>query len=724
MQFLIPFTSRVMERGSDSVQQWRTNFSLNETSALRKCQLHITPLPSQTPFIHMQHSGHSPIIGCSNATNILLTPPPSSSPLTPQRRKYRATYKPLSPCSTFPLSPSSKSKSRTSYLKPCNPEKGSASNDRNDRTNNRPVTPRISTATVPLNAATQQASTIQSTISVTQQQPCAVQTSYYEPPPPPSKHITATPIFVAMKYPQAIVEDYEKYIEHLCSKVAELESTISIQAREIRSLRKNPIALSNVSNSSNLSISSNSKSSDSDKQINTNTNNNNFDTKTQEINEIQITTTTNNTAPKNITTFDKGKTGIFERLTKHAKVKIHRQNMEWSELQKIRNKEKRTGRARHGKIPRDQFINKDLNVVKYMHTDTNTKQHRATKRDPEFKANELSSVAALYNEMSQMAVANLTDAEGAHKRTKHKHRIFWLSDRHTHPLTTSSSDVCMVQENPQLLPLAFTNHLPQMLSYLECNDLENVGLVCQQLLLFSHHVHVVAYKAEYLMDRMEPLAKCWSIVIGNQNEHIEATELLVRATKPAQYVELRRVHKPSVILVDIIMTLGVLLCPKDNRWNTVHVDRNCIRKKSFGGKRDKRWDTKKRVMVGANWSHCQQLVLHVEQDGHMLPLLKRIQLFDPDKMSRKTIGVLRGVIKSGILKSKIAARGGTLAASVAKWIVGVTHHALALDRMKMLGGSHRIDFVRGGDIIEEAKWHEIMRRKMNDGVMRMFFGWQ
>ena len=76
-----------------------------------------------------------------------------------------------------------------------------------------------------------------------------------------------------------------------------------------------------------------------------------------------------------------------------------------------------------------------------------------------------------------------------------------------------------------------------------------------------------------------------------------------------------------------------------------------------------------------------------------------------------------------MLKPSIAQRGGTLASHVANWMVNVTRRALALDKMKLLGKTHRIDYLRGIDIIHEAKWHASVRRKLNDGDFRFIFGW-
>jgi len=435
-----------------------------------------------------------------------------------------------------------------------------------------------------------------------------------------------------------------------------------------------------------------------------------------------VTTTMDNMKNLNVntnanTTFDEGKTGVFRRLARHANAHTKRRNMEWEELQQVLKDDLSSGRAKHGKIPRELAVT--------VRRKKNAESKKDRNREREFSTRELFEVANIYNTMSQMAVANLTDAEGAHKRTAHKHRIFWLSGRHTHPLTTSSTDIAFVAA-PQPLSTALKLHLPQILSYVDSITLESVGLVSQQLLIFSHHVHVVAYRAEYVMNRMEPLARCWNIVVGNESEHIAANKILVNSIKPIQFLELRRVHKPPAVLVDVIMALGALLCPDEIPWKYCMVDRSVLRKKSFGGKVAKgviASHSTTRIMVGAQWTHCQQLVLHVERDGHLLPVMERMHRFNPETMGRRQLQIFRGIIKSGILRDSVAARGGSLASAVSQWIIGVTHRALFLDKMKMLGKKHRVDYQHGLDIIKEAKWHADVREKLNDGAFRMFFGW-
>tara|TARA_B110000211_G_C13992429_1_gene514623 strand:+ start:32 stop:1231 length:1200 start_codon:yes stop_codon:yes gene_type:complete len=398
--------------------------------------------------------------------------------------------------------------------------------------------------------------------------------------------------------------------------------------------------------------------------------------------------------------------------------------MHWSQLKKTLKHEADTKRARHGKIPRDQFTTKNPNMP-----DTTKQKQKllcatVNKRASEFTDHELSKVGAIYNELSQMAVATLTAAEGAHKRTNHKHRCFWLSQKHSHPLTTSSSDLCMVQSEPQQLPIVLTEkYFPQILSYLDQSTLENVGLVSQQLLIYSHHVHIIAFRAEQVMDSLTPLAKCWTVILSQEHKYREATSVLMQNVKNAQFIELRRVHKPSPVLVDIVMALGALISPNELPWKHVTADRSLLRRKNSNNTFFLQSSRQQRSLVGAKWSHCQQFVNHVEKDGHVVQLLTRMECFNPTTMTRRQLSVFRGILRTNVLKPSIAQRGGTLASHVAKWMVNVTRRALALDKMKLLGKTHRIDYQRGQNIIQEAKWHALVRSKLNDGDFRFIFGW-
>ena len=651
--------------------------SLEKAACIRKCQLRSMPLPSQTPINHVCHNGHSPSISPSLSANqnstysgaVILTPTStSSSPTTPTRQRRCPIYTPLSPCSTFNLNPS-KAVQRQRQVR----------------------------ASLPASTPTPSQASPETTTAPQYSQPPP------QPPPPtspsPTRHITTLPTVVSMKFSNEIIEEYVDTINSLRSTIEELQSTVAVQSREIRALRSTRDSRSPAESCviQDLELPS----------------------QTVLQHQRPKTANTAKTAEtrRSPSHFNKGKTGVFGRLSQHAKVFNQRRNMDWNELKLVLQDEALHG-IRHGKIPRDAFAQKKSSGPTKKNRGNNKKN--TTTCDSEFKFDELHGVADLYSEMSQMACATLTSAEGAHRRTKHQHQTFWLSNQHMHPLTSSSSDICMISSQPQLFPPALNAHCPQILAYVDRHTLESVGLVSQQMLIWSHHVHVTAYQAEYVLDRIEPLARCWTTVVGQVDEAEEATSLLLNSVRSGQFVGLRRVHKPSPVLVDIIMSLGALLCPCDLPWKFVQVDRSLLRKKNYGGSKE---ITKGRVMLGAEWSHCQQLVMHVEDDGHMLSLLKRMERFNPDSMTRRQLHVLRGVVRSGILNSVTAKRGGSLASAVAKWIIAVTHRALALDKMKMLGVSLRKDCKHAFAIIEEAQWHAQVRQKLNDGKFRMFFGW-
>ena len=112
-----------MEKESKTVQKWRreADYSKNEIAALRMCKLQISPFPSQIPLSHVAFEGKPPSINTptyphkqtlttptSNSTPVSFTSLLSTPPHTPTTNAshHSSCYQPLSPCSTFPLSPS------------------------------------------------------------------------------------------------------------------------------------------------------------------------------------------------------------------------------------------------------------------------------------------------------------------------------------------------------------------------------------------------------------------------------------------------------------------------------------------------------------------------------------------------------------------------------------------------------------------------------------------
>jgi hypothetical protein len=186
--------------------------------------------------------------------------------------------------------------------------------------------------------------------------------------------------------------------------------------------------------------------------------------------------------------------------------------------------------------------------------------------------------------------------------------------------------------------------------------------------------------------------------------------------KQNNFVELtRKKSPPNYVVMDIMLALGALIYPNEIPWKYVQVRRSVLRNRNISNGNGAK-------IVGATWSDTRKLI-NKTKNGRVQPLIKQIEHFDPTKMSRRCCKMFRGVIVSGVLKPSNAIKGGHLCEHLAKWMLDVSRHTLTLDKMKILGRSHRIDYQKGVDLIKEAKWHASIRRKLNDGKFRFIFGW-
>ena len=129
--------------------------------------------------------------------------------------------------------------------------------------------------------------------------------------------------------------------------------------------------------------------------------------------------------------------------------------------------------------------------------------------------------------------------------------------------------------------------------------------------------------------------------------------------------------------------------------------------------------------MGASWRDCQKLVQHVEEDGHILTLLQRMEKFDPDTMTLRTLSKFRNIWTLGVLTPENSARGGRLCLEIAKWIQDSVRRALARFDMMQMGRSVSVRraIINAKQCVNEAQWHAQIRQKMNDGWFIAFFGW-
>ena len=130
-------------------------------------------------------------------------------------------------------------------------------------------------------------------------------------------------------------------------------------------------------------------------------------------------------------------------------------------------------------------------------------------------------------------------------------------------------------------------------------------------------------------------------------------------------------------------------------------------------------------LVGATWRDCQKIVQHVEEDGHFLTLLQRMERFDPDTMTSRSLSTFRNIVKLGVLMPKHAGRGGKIGLEIAHWISDSVKRALARFSMMQMGrsGLVRDAVAKAKHCVLEAEWHTRLRQRLNDGWFIAFFGW-
>lgn len=537
-----------------------------------------------------------------------------------------------------------------------------------------------------------------------------------EPSHPRPSRVNALPQVVQMTFPSEMVSAYEETILCLEARIAELESTCARQRDEIKTLssRKQTFA---------VEAPAPSEPEEPQKMLTV------CDTRPEPESKSKRSSSVK---------FRRGKSGVFGRLWKHAKSVEARKSYAGNEAHIPRRSLARHLQEEQEKQKRGRGVNtRDQHPLQNGY---------AQETGAPFEGDELAAVAETYTELARMSTAVHEHVDPNIKPMVQARSTFWIYDRDSsgstdaylgsfqgvrrHPLTTDASDIYMCNRHGghhafgvQEFHPALEYFLPRILSFLGAPSLEMAGICCQQFLIDSHHVHTVAFRAQSLLPRLEPLARCYKIAIEDADLHLEASERIMMTIKPGSFMELRNLHKPSNILVDVMIALGVVLRYEEAPWKYVRVDPHVKRKKHFGGPLNPNDDTgKSRLkLLGANWTDCQRSVQHVEKDGHLLSMLQRMMRFKPDTMSSRQLQTIRTIIKTGMFTS--ASRGGPLAAAVASWIMDVTHRALAVDRMKRLGRRTRSYLASAEKLMGEARWHARIRRKLNDGYFSCFFGW-
>ncbi len=746
--------------------RFRSYFSPSELAAMRKCQLSVTPLSPEADTFGVHHRRHHGAVGgashallSSEATPEAVTAVAAvaaaaeaekaveaASPLQPDMRVHPGSpsagtvivtpthssfpqrqqlsqasfppssplqyYKPLSPCSTFPLRRPSRRQQAPSVSLPT--DKGAPAVPTTPATPTAPPRPTISTPT---------------------SSPPSVPDFNFPQEKP--RHVPALPVVIK----DVTCEKYAATIHLLRARIEELEATVDLQAAELEECRSllqltdagsaedeeitdaddtdtEPGSSSSSSASSSSSSSSPSSSTGNAPSAPTG----GPSTPPLVASDLAATpisglptsppsTSGSPTSGSSTTGFRSGKSGVFGRLWRHALVRSDRKNASADWLPS------RLAETLLPPPPRPLARSSMMAAVSTTRSSTHASKSSVPSKEVQqlytpafapFREEELPLVAQAFDGISRMAAF-------------------------VHPLVTDSPDLCMRDQSQQPVPLSpvltLDQHFPRILSYLGPNSLFSCGLVSRLYLLHSHSVKVVALRAAHLRPRLEPLARCWKIVDGETHVAPEATAmLLTKVQLRGKFVELRRVHKPTATLVDIMMALGALLLPRDLPWKYVKVNPAMSRRLTFGGPKkpgeDIDSDRRRTILHGARWSDCQKIVLMVGIDGHILHIMDRMARFDPDKdMSRKQLAKFRAILRSGVLRDAAAKRGGTLAASVAEWIRKTTLRALAHDKMMLLGKAHRAHYQEALAVIKEAQWHSLVRRKMNDGLFRAFFGW-
>ena len=404
--------------------------------------------------------------------------------------------------------------------------------------------------------------------------------------------------------------------------------------------------------------------------------------------------------------FNKGKTGVFERLWNGKKT---------HQKKKVGNKSSVCTNAHSS-------ISKSITQRK--------KVYRA------FKKSELSELPHLYTMCARFSLA-LSSERGEHCKSqiRQEKSRFWISedtDAIPHKYTISAAELARCDRHGDEhddIHIALEIFLPRILSYLPIEDCVAVGATSQHCLILSHSTHVSANRGQYLLRFLEPAARCWKIIVDDLHLIQNATARLLREVHPNSMMELRRLMQPSPALIDVIMTLGALLCSDEPPWRHVKLDpiihRRMRKFKRGSAVSPPKLHLDKPSLVGATWRDCQKIVMHVETDGHLLSLLQRMAMFNPEQMSQRSLSNIRSIIKSGILLPENAKRGGKIGIEVARWIKDSVKRALAMHDMMQMGQSLalRKSVASARLTISEARWHTEVRQKLNDGFFIAFFGW-
>jgi hypothetical protein len=543
-------------------------------------------------------------------------------------------------------------------------------------------------------------------------------------PVSPSRRIRAMPTVVQMSYAgDCKTTDREDEISKLRSCVHSLESTVHSQAQQIVQLRTRRMTETAVATLALAAAKTKTKKAQKKTKPKKKKKSKKIQKKERHHHPLSAPTMIEiekqPARSLSSSTFHKGKTGVFGRL--------------WSGKKKKRS-QKKNKRTSAGKSPATVTASFDSTQTRANSVSSVPRSHRRP-----FLSSELKGIADLYTKMAQFSLAlhKTTRSHGHTQRLRPSSRrpLFWISqktDCFPHRLTSSSSELarCDRHGDEHDMHSALELFFPRILSYLAVTACVALGAVSQHCLLYSHSVLISANRSHALIRPLEPSARCWKIVIDDASLSARATIRLHAEVEQPAIMEFRRLMQPPPALIDVMLALGALLCGEEELpWRYVRVDPVLLRRmktKTYAAKRrGGAGHLDKPSLVGATWRDCQKIVQHVEEGGHLLTLLQRMERFDPDAMTPRSLFNFRNIVKLGILKPERAERGGKIGMEIGRWIQDTVKRALARFNMMQMGKSAAVrDAVaKAKQCVAEAEWHTRVRQRLNDGWFIAFFGW-